>query len=413
MPDGLPHGKVDPAANRDLTRPDRPALVAFVTDAATEAALRDGLQERVGHVLEVRRGGLRSAIAAMTQQATPLVLIVDISGEDMPLSALARLSEVVEPDVCVLVIGESSDLAIYRDITRGMGAAEYIAKPLTRDLVGRLFGPQIRGQSGNAPRETGGKLVTVSGAVGGVGASVIAANLAMYLGGAARRHTVLLDGDLHSGTQAFLMNAEPGPGLRAALESPERIDALLAERAARPLQERLHLLAGQESLGQEITIVPGAGERLITALRKRYNFIIADTPSLPTALIRDLHAEAGQRIVVLTPTLPAVRGAVRVLAAQDGKRQRAVVVLNRLGMPGSLKRSQVEEALGTGIDVVISDLPKPVLHAVTMGESLLPVCKPFATAIETIVGQIGAINSEVVDEARSSKRVVRRWWNVR
>ena len=68
------------------------------------------------------------------------MLVVDVSGEDQPLTALGDLSHVVEPDVCVLVVGEAEHADFYREITRGLGAAEYLPKPLTRDKVLRHFG---------------------------------------------------------------------------------------------------------------------------------------------------------------------------------------------------------------------------------------------------------------------------------
>jgi pilus assembly protein CpaE len=388
-------------------RPDRPALVAFATDAATEAVLREGLQEPLGHAPDLRRGSMKAAIAAMSRSATPRVLVVDVTGEDMPVTQLGALSEVVEPDVCVLVIGERADLNFYREITRGLGVAEYLAKPLTRDLVVRVFGPHVHGRVELAARELGGRLVTVTGACGGVGASVIAANLGWQLGVIDRHHTVLLDADLYLGTQSFLFDQPPGPGLRLALEAPERIDTLLAERTARPVDERLHVLAGQERLQQEIALVPGAGERLMAALRRRYNFIVADTPAAPSALVRELQRAASQRVVVLYPTLPAVRGALRLLGEAGGGAARATLVLNRLGMPGGLTRAQIEEALGLKADIVIPDLPRPVAQAVTMGTPLIGRSRKFAAGIRAIAGQVGA---PAHAEAPGRRR---RWWPFR
>ena len=94
----------------------------------------------------------------------------------------------------------------------------------------------------------GGRVVTVTGARGGTGASTIAANLAWHFGVEARRHTVLLDADLHRGTAAMLLGAKIGPGLRTVLEAPDRIDELFVERAAQPVSKRLHVLAGEEKL---------------------------------------------------------------------------------------------------------------------------------------------------------------------
>ena len=70
----------------------------------------------------MRRGGVRAAIAAMQTAATPSILIVDVSGEEQPLELLSELAQVVEPDVCVLVLGEVDSVDFYRKITRGLGA---------------------------------------------------------------------------------------------------------------------------------------------------------------------------------------------------------------------------------------------------------------------------------------------------
>ena len=41
-------------------RPDRQDIVAFVTDAATESVLRDGLIDAAPHGIEVHRTGIRA-----------------------------------------------------------------------------------------------------------------------------------------------------------------------------------------------------------------------------------------------------------------------------------------------------------------------------------------------------------------
>ena len=52
-------------AGGSAVRHDRPSLMAFVTDAKSEEALRDGLAEVVGGEPDIRRSGIRAAIAAM------------------------------------------------------------------------------------------------------------------------------------------------------------------------------------------------------------------------------------------------------------------------------------------------------------------------------------------------------------
>jgi pilus assembly protein CpaE len=373
-----------------IGRHDRPPILAFVADGATEAALRDGLNDVVGGVLEVRRGGIRAAIAALQKSPTPKVLIVDVSGDDQPLTSLGTLSDVVEPQVAVLVVGDVKDVDFYREVTRGLGALEYLSKPLTRDTVGRHFGPLVLGQAPPTEGVLGGRLVTVTGARGGLGASTIAVNLAWHFGVSARRHTVLLDPDLHLGTAAFLLNLDPGRGLRMALETPERIDSLLAERAALPAAERLHVLAGEEKLSVQPVYTPGAATQLMNALRRRYNFIVADVPFAPIQLYRDLLDLSHQRVLVMDPTLAAVRDTLRLLTLPAGSAQtnRPVIVLNRVGQAGGLNRRQVEEALRMKVDVAVPDLPRLMSSAATMGEPAVSARGAFRTAIVDLARQV-------------------------
>jgi len=387
MPDSLTLDHV-PAG-----RPDRPGLVAFLADGQSEIALRDGLADSVAEAFDIRRGGIRAAIAAMQKSVTPRVLIVDVSGEEQPLTALGHLAEVVEPDVVVLAVGEPADLDFYRALTRGMGVREYLQKPLTRDKVALHFAPVI---SGHARDETGvlsGQMTAITGARGGVGASTIALNLAWHFGVLARRHTVLLDPDLHMGISAFLLDLRPGPGLRLALETPERIDALLAERMAVPAADRLHILAGHEPLEREPDVADGAAGLLLQALRRRYNFIIADVPFRSGPLYRELFRAADQRVLVMEPTLASVRDVMRLLAipAAAGQPRRATVVLNRAASSGGMSRRQIEDALGQRVDVLIPNLPRQISNATVLGEPAVSRHAGFRAAIAELARQAATV----------------------
>jgi pilus assembly protein CpaE len=364
--------------------------LAYVNDAATETALQQGLSDIQGS-LEIHRGGRKAAIAALQRINSPRVLIVDIGGEDAPLAALEALADMVEPSVCVLVVGDLSGLDFYREVTRGVGVAEYLAKPLSREMVARHFAPIVQGRSRSSDTAIGGRLITVTGVRGGVGATTLAVNLAWHFGVTSRRHTVLLDPDTHCGTASFLLNVAPGHGLSMALQAPERVDALLAERAAQPVDDRLHVLAAQERLEVDPGHAPQAAEKLLAALRHRYNFIVADVPYRPLPLYRDLLGLAHRRVLVMEPTLASVRDALRLRALPipaGGEDVKPVLVLNRLGRPGGLTRRQIEDALEVKVDFVIPDLPKQVETAATFGKPAVTSSGPFRDAIVALARQV-------------------------
>ena len=386
-------GLAAPALNaeKDAGQASRPAVMAFVNDADTETALREGLAEAAPEGIDLRRSTIKAAIAALAQIPSPRTLIVDVSREEHPLISLNDLAQVVEPDVRVLAIGDRQDVNFYRQVTRGLGVLDYLYKPLTRDMVANHFGSLLNLRGGPAHLAHGGRVIAVTGARGGVGATTIAANLAWHLGAEASRHTVLVDGDLHRGTCALLLGARTGNGLRTALETPARIDELFVERAAQPVSERLHVLAGEEKFTDQPNVVPGAATRLITALRRRYNFVILDVPFSGHAFHRELLDLAQQRVVVAEPTLAAVRDTLRLLGLPNGPMQprRATVVLNRAGLRGGLTNKQVEDALKLPPDLIIPDAPKLVEGAATLGEAAVRGAGPFRTNMLLLAREIG------------------------
>jgi pilus assembly protein CpaE len=204
---------------------------------------------------------------------------------------------------------------------------------------------------------------------------------------------MLLDADLHRGIAALLLDAEPGEGLRIALETPERIDALLAERVAHPVSDRLHVLSTIEPPTRDIHYAPDAADSLLAALCRRYNCVVADVPWLAEPFCRDLHRNSYYHVLVLTPTLPSIRDALRMLnqTGRESPKQFTVTVLNRAGMPGGLKRAQVQEALRVPIDIAIPDLPRQVTSAVTLGEPAAMRSSTFRSAIVELAKQVGPL----------------------
>lgn len=374
-------------------RSGRIQVLAFVTDAESEAVLRLGLRDVGPEDLIVHRGNSRSALTSMRTMPTPRVLIVDISGDEQPMSALIALSEVVEPDVRVLVIGDRKDVDLYRQLTRTLGVAEYLYKPLNAEVVAQHFGPFVAPASVSATNMQGGRILAVTGVCGGAGATTLAASLAWYLATEVKRHTVLLDADLHTGTAAMLLGAKTGGGLRLALEAPKRVDDLFMERIAEPVSDRLSVIAGEEKLTERPVIAEGAAQQLLQRLRQRYNYVVVDVPLAPIVWNGELLEMARQRVLVMEPTLQAVRDVLRAMALPTGAHQtrQSLIVLNKLGTQGTMTRNQVEAALQQKVDVVVPYLPRVVNLAATMGTPAAAPRSGFRTAIRELAQGVAAV----------------------
>ena len=313
----------------------RAQLLAFVADGETERTLRDCL-EHLGYAEPtIARGGIMKAIDALGTQRSPELLIVDISGVEMPVSEIHNLAEVCEPGVTVIAIGDRNEVGVYRDLLHS-GVSDYIVKPLTAQLLAKALHARTGAGEHAAIHRKLGTTVAFIGARGGVGATTLAVNLAWHLAERQNRRVALVDLDLHNGECALALNVKATPGLREALINPARIDSILLERVMAPVGERLFVLSAEEPLRDNIEFTAEAVETLVGALRQQFHYVILDVPRNPAVAYRQALDIADFRVVVADQTLRSARDAVRLRSALgegDGK-HRNLLVINRQGEGG-------------------------------------------------------------------------------
>jgi pilus assembly protein CpaE len=372
----------------------RIALLGFVRDRETLAILTEVLSPVLGPTAEFRLGTIEQARTGLRRLGSPVAaILVDVSGEADPLGALEDLALYVEPGVRVFVIGDVATIDFYRQVTRSLGVQEYLFKPLNRDVVARSLLPILIG--GAAAPTRVGRIISVTGVRGGVGATTVAVSLATQLADRSRHHVLLFDPNLNSGTTALMLGARAAGGLREALENPTRVDKLFAERSAPAINDRLHLLAAEEPLDEFVVPAEGATRHLASILCNRFNFLVTDLPSQLTPFYQELNQLTHVRVLVMDATLPSLRDALRHISLPRGPRQaaRSILVLNRLGLAGSLTHKQIIDGLGTDVDVVIPWLPKQMTAAMTLGEPAIQHSNQVAAAIECLANEILPQNS--------------------
>ncbi len=371
---------------------NRARFIGFVADEASAATLSDAFLPIFPHGSPFHVVPFRSTLSILSRMVTPEIVLVDLSTEDQPLNAMMDLAEVVEPGTTVLMIGESRDLSFYRAAVNGMGVKEYLAKPLNKAAVVQHFLPLLGAMSPAEDIRRGGRLVAITGVRGGVGTSTIATSLAWSVGHDTHRHAILLDADLQSGTTSLTFGLPPSRGLLTAITTPERVDHMLIERVSQPAGDRLHLLAAQEQYGHEIPYTEGAAAVLTKALRQRYNFVIVDAGARNLPFARDLLQLAHQRVIVLDPSILAIRNIERLnhLSANVTQSPKPILVLNQAGRPFGISQAFMEEKLGLKIDIVIPDLPRLIAKSEQYGDMPASIRGPFRTAIMQLAKLLGA-----------------------
>jgi pilus assembly protein CpaE len=345
-------------------------VMAFV-DADTERFLQDA--SVLSGRSQIVRGGIAKAIEYLGEQRSPHLLLVDISGVDLPLSKVQMLADVCEPGTNVIAIGDHNDVALYRDL-QAAGVSDYLVKPLTRELMTKALAPKTNG-SGEMGRTALklGKMVAFIGSRGGVGTTTMAANLAWHLANRQSRRVALVDLDLQHGDCALLFNAETTPGLRDALANPLRLDPLLLERLMSRHGERLFLLGGEEPIQDNIQFTPAAVDTLFSVLRSQFHYVVVDLPRIPIPAYRRALEIADRRVIVVDQTMRSMRDAVRLKKAfgDTSGAEQAIFVLNREGEAGNhgLSQSEIISVLQAKPTSTIPFLPKlvtPAAHHATI-----------------------------------------------
>jgi pilus assembly protein CpaE len=369
-----------------------PALLAMVylRDKESEAVLRQCLADLNAGSVSYVSGGIESAIADLAHRASPHLLVVDISGIEDPAAKLAELSDVCEPKTGVIVVGQSNDVSLYRQL-KSAGVAEYFYKPLVGNLVRKVCSGILTGAAEQPAAARTGKLVFVMGVKGGVGATGLATWAAWHLAETLHRRVLLLDLDLNGGDAALQLDVLPSHGLREALEKPDRVDNLFLERGVIHVTPRLDLLASLEPLDQTVPCREDTVLPLLTNLLNRYRYVFVDLPHDIARQLIELLRLPSMVILVSDGSLVSARDVVRwreLLGPSTADRQ-ILHVVNKSGAHGSLPYEAFLRAVGQAPDVVIP-YERDVGDASTLGTQGLAksaLARAFAPVLKHIAGE--------------------------
>lgn len=385
-------------------------VVAFTTDGATEQLINDVLQQSNLTDNLVRRGDMKASTQYVKEAHSPELLIVDVSGSNLPLSDIQNLAQHCEPRVHVIVLGDKNDVGLFRELVT-LGVTDYIVKPLTRELLQRSVDKALGlALSSTSPTLRTGKLVAVTGARGGVGATTLLANVGWLLADREGRRVTLMDVDLHNGSLGLMMDVKPTRGLRDGLESPSNVDELFVERLLTAHSERLSVVCGEVDPNEVVKYDLAAAQTLVEALRTRSHYVLVDVPRRPDPIFQQILKLADVRIVVADQTLGSVRDVIRHVRPAEGEvaAQRSMLVVNRRAQPskGDIAVEDMEKTLERKIDHVVPYGRGGITASANLGELATTTRNPVTNAMAKIAADLSG-GSEAVAKTTWKKKLLR------
>lgn len=331
-----------------------------------------GQDRRMGRAtIECIPGGIPAAIAYMSENPTPNLLMIESSeSAAQVIREIDALAEHCDETVKVMVIGAVNDIALYRQLM-ARGVSEYLVPPLQPLQVIRSVGELFI----NPDAPFVGKQISVVGAKGGVGSSTIAHNLAWALAENVKVNTTLVDLDLSFGTTALDFNQETPQTVADALLAPERADDAVIERLLAKPTDRLSLFTAPATINQIMDIPDEAYSTIIEGVRRNVPYLVLDLPHMWSAWMLNTLVASDEVIVVCQPDLASLRNGKNMIDQLKAKRPNdhpPRLVLNMSGVP---KRPEIPvkdfaAAIGVEPEVILPFDPELFGTAANNGQMI-------------------------------------------
>jgi len=297
--------------------------------------------------VKVHMGGLAAATEFYGAAPTPNLILVETTlPRERLVVELERLAAVCDAGTKVVVVGDTNDVELYRELHR-RGVSEYLVGP-----VGALQVISTIADLYSDPKaEPLGRTVAFVGGKGGVGSSTVSHSVAFALSRNLGGDVVLADLDLAFGTAGLDFNQDPAQGIAEAIHSPDRLDETFLDRLLSRCSDHLSLLAAPATLDRTFDFGETAMEPVIDIAQANVPMVVLDLPHLWSGWMKRTLIGADEIVLTVEPDLANLRNAKNLLDLLKQARQNDAaphLVINRVGVPKrpEIKVDEFAKALG-------------------------------------------------------------------
>ncbi len=310
-------------------------------------------------VVAAASGGQEAIAKAM--QVRPTVVLMDINLRDMDgLKAAEEILRVVNTNVVMMSV--QSDREYFQRAFR-IGARGFLVKPFTSDeLIEAILRLPYHPPTGPEPDQPQfmRRIITVYSPKGGVGRSVIAANLAIALRQQLNAKVLLVDANLATGDEHVILNMTGNASIDDLRDAPVIDEDLIESTVLRHEPSGIGLLRAPITPDSALAYDADVMKAILLELRDRFDYMVIDADSSYSETTR---ATLEMATVILTITTLEVTTINRVgqffeIADNLGfSRSRMVLACNRVADHYGIRPAQVEARMRSHF---ISQIPEDI-----------------------------------------------------
>ncbi len=269
------------------------SLRILITDEDLDSRVntRKALQRaQLGVAGETGYGTEAVSLAVESRPDAILVAVEEPTGR--ALDTAEALSNAL-PDTPIIIYSSLEDAESLR---RGMvfGARDYLVKPVQsmrlRAAITQALEQEERRQMRRAGQlvsvEARGTVITVTGAKGGIGKSVLAVNLAVALRSQTGKSVVVLDADTQFGDVATMLDLTPTVTVTNVIKHLDEMDRQNVREFVTPHASGIEVMAAPREEDSWGRIDQEGLKKIIDLLAQLYEFVIIDTSGSFDSFVR-------------------------------------------------------------------------------------------------------------------------------
>lgn len=309
------------------------------------------------------------------QRSEANILVVDIGGGDKD-EVISRLRDLAGdlPDIRVMLVGQPATAAELLDLMRA-GVSDYLPKPLADEALEGALDRITRGiVAAQAKAGKSGRVIGFLGPKGGTGVTTTVTNAAIKLKNLTGKEVLLADLNAELGTAAILLGVRPRYNFVELVKNLHRMDEDLLRSYVTRHESGVAFLPSPLTARDLEGVTKQRINATMALLRSQFEHVLLDLGNSMTPLAQAGLGVCDEVVVVLTPEVPALRNAKRLLPlvaqAVSGGQSALRFVVNRYDSKIDIPLTQIRETLGHDIALTFPRVDEASTQAANVGRPM-------------------------------------------
>lgn len=424
----------EPAAQQEGMSISSPLeIVAMLRTTSVKDSVVDALTgiDNVG--VRAGQGDLTRLNLQQLIETDTEILLIDVDlGDPQELKQLEHLKRILPAGRSIIVTSANPSVEGMRSLMR-LGIADLVPQPVQRPDLLRALAAAIehKPRVAHSAPDAEAHVVCFFSACGGMGATTLAVQSACALGARSvkrdnkdsksekqdkigKAEVCVLDLDIQLGSAALYLDLPSKSSVMDLHAAIGRVDGSMLRTAMAHHRCGVDVLAAPAHVQPLEDLTPEGIMRMLLIARREYQKIMVDLPPVWTRWTRALIRGSDALVLILQPSVPAVRQAKRQLDTllEEGLEDIPVtLVMNRVEQQSLFRRSLNEvtlsdaaTALGREISYTVPNDYASMIQAINQGLPLFEVTGAQAIA-KRVSDNIDGILAQVSAHAARSKLV--------